>query len=159
MRAFGALTAVLLPVVAASSAFAAPASQILSACCGGGGSGGSGGSGSLIICMEGADEWVAASGTSESGSNVAFGLRDGECRTSSVPGGRYLVQIQGGHPTSCGGAISYGSCEVGRNSFDHTKVHSNVNGSYARFDTPSVDVNVAGGGTTTVTFIFAERNV
>lgn len=119
-------------------------------------------SGTLTICAKGADIFVAASGTGASGVNLGFGLRDGECHPETVPGGRYLVQLQGGEsePSHCRGPLLRSTCEAddaGEPRFSHVQVSSNVRGSFARFNRPVVDVNVANGGTTTVTFVFRHR--
>lgn len=115
--------------------------------------------GTLTICSVGVDSFVAAAGIGAVGGNLAFGVRDGECRSEPVPGGRYLVQLQGGHPSACSGAITTGSCEIGRPVFAYTQVQSNVQGSSARFDRRNVDVNVAHGGSTKVSFVFRGQNL
>jgi hypothetical protein len=139
------MVAIGLVAVALQAGLAVPASAAVS---------GGYDKGRLIICARGADTFVAASGTNEDGANLAFGLRDGECHVTKVPGGRYLVQVQGGNPPACSGALSNGNCEVARPPFSHTLVTSSNQSSYGRFDEPSVDVNVAKKGTTKVEFVF-----
>ena len=110
--------------------------------------------GSLIICVRGVDTFVSAAGTGAVGGNLSFGVRDGECRRESVPSGRYLVRLQGGHPSACSGAIAFGSCEIGRPRFSYVEVFSTKQSSMARVDQPKADVNVPNGGTTKVAFVF-----
>ena len=115
--------------------------------------------GMLVICVRGVDTFVSSAGTGAADGNLAFGVRDGECRRESVPGGRYLVRLQGGRPSACSGAITSGTCEIGRPQFSYVEVFSTKQSSPARFDQPRADVNVPHGGTTKVTFVFRGPNL
>ncbi len=113
--------------------------------------------GKLIICAVGADTFVAAARRTALGGNLTFGVREGQCRTEAVPGGRYRVRSQGSDAPACTGAVAWAVCELGRVAYRYVQVSSGVRGGFAKFVRRDVDVNVAGGGTTTVSFVFGQR--
>lgn len=95
----------------------------------------------LVVCSVGADTIVAA-GTQGLG-ELSLGVRNGQCRTEPVPGGRYRVQLHQDDTLPA---------------FDHTRV-LNARGGLSRSDKRSVDVTVPDGGSATVSFVFGDRHI